>query len=61
MPEVFEAAHNAFNRMRRAAQRGTGCHLTAEMIAALECTFLGEVWSLDDPRKLPQAKEIHHA
>ena len=43
-------AHDALNRMARASRRGTGCHLTADMIAALERTFLGEVWSEEDPR-----------
>jgi hypothetical protein len=47
---VFDTAHDAFNRMRRASQRGTGCHLTAEMIAALGETFLAQVWEEDDPR-----------
>jgi hypothetical protein len=51
MDPCLALAHDAFNRMKRAHERGTGCHLTAEMIAALSVTFMGEVWSDDDPRK----------
>lgn len=47
---AFGPAHDALNRMKRAHDRGTGCHLTAEMVEALYLTFLGEVWSADDPR-----------
>lgn len=46
-------AQDALNRMKRASDRGTGCHLTAEMIAALSVTFFSEVWSDEDPRKTP--------
>jgi hypothetical protein len=48
----FAGAHDAFNRMKRAHDRKTGCHLTAQMIEALSITFLGEVWSSPDPRAL---------
>ena len=44
------AAQDALNRMRRAAERGTGCHLTADMIAALEVTVVGSLWDEPDPR-----------
>lgn len=43
-------AQDALNRMARAERRGTGCHLTAEMIEALNVTFLAEIWSDADPR-----------
>ena len=46
-------AHNALDRMKRASDRGTGCHLTAAMIAELRLTFLGEIW--DEAR--PQHRE----
>jgi len=46
-----DLAQDAFTRMARAHDRGTGCHLTADMIAALSVTFLGEVWSSPDPRQ----------
>ena len=42
--------HDALNRMNRAHERGTGCHLTREMIEALSVTFMGEVWCAPDPR-----------
>lgn len=35
----------ALDRMKRAASRGTGCHLTAEMMRSLKLTFLAEIWS----------------
>ena len=56
---VFDPAHDALNRMRRAAARGTGCHLTADMIASLALTFLGQAWEEDDPRNI--TKEDSHA
>ena len=49
----FDGAHDALNRMRRAQVRGTGCHLTADMIQSLYISFLGEVWGEDDPREKP--------
>lgn len=42
--------NDALNRLRRAHHRGTGCHLTRDMIIALSCSFIGEVWASDDPR-----------
>lgn len=47
-----DGAHDALNRMRRAAERGTGCHLTAEMIASLAVTQIGAYWSQPDPRQI---------
>ena len=47
---VFSQAHDALNRMKRAHQRGTGCHLTAEMIHSLSVTVIGSMWAEDDPR-----------
>lgn len=41
----FDLAHKAVDRMKRASDRGTGCHLTADMIRELNLTFLGQVWS----------------
>lgn len=39
----------ALRRMRRASERGTGCHLTAEMIQAFSSSTLAEWWSnVDD-------------
>lgn len=46
----MDAAQDALNRMHRAHQRGTGCHLTAEMIESLSVTFIGELWEEADPR-----------
>jgi hypothetical protein len=48
---VNTAAQDALNRMRRAHDRGTGCHLTAEMIAGLGTTFLAQTWEEEDPRE----------
>lgn len=47
---AMSAAHDALNRMKRAYERGTGCHLTAKMVASLGLSFLGETWSDEDPR-----------
>lgn len=48
---VFDGAQNALSKMRKAEQRGTGCHLTADEIKSLSITPIGELWSQDDPRK----------
>jgi hypothetical protein len=48
----LNAAQDALNRMRRASERGTGCHLTADMIAALTCSIVGQMWGEDDSRAL---------
>lgn len=60
---VMNPAHDALNRMKRAHARGTGCRLSAEMVASLGLSFLGELWAEDDPRgasPLPQPPETHH-
>lgn len=46
----LDGAHDALNKMRRASARGTGCHLTADEIASLSLTFIGQAWEDDDPR-----------
>lgn len=38
----------ALDRMRRAYQRGTGCHLTREMIANMNLSVFGEMWNEDE-------------
>jgi hypothetical protein len=43
-------AQDALNRLRKAAERGTGCYLTPEMVAGLATTHLAETWSEQDPR-----------
>lgn len=48
--EEIGAAHDALNRMKRAHDRGTGCHLTADMINALGVTIVGQAWAEIDPR-----------
>ncbi len=45
---------DALTRMKRAHDRGTGCHLTAEMIAGLGLTFLAQTWNEPDPRALQE-------
>lgn len=47
----FDPAHDALNRMRKAHKRGTGCHLTPEMIQSLAVTVIGSIWSEEDPRE----------
>jgi len=48
--ESVGAAHEAFDRMKRAFRRGTGCHLTAQMIDSLQVTIVGQMWEQEDPR-----------
>ena len=47
---TFGETHDALNRMKRAHERGTGCHLTAEMIESLSLTIVGSMWNEPDPR-----------
>lgn len=47
--DVFAPAHAALERMRRASERGTGCHLTAEMIRALSLSLIAQMWSEATP------------
>ncbi|MBP2301523.1 hypothetical protein [Azospirillum picis] len=58
-----DLAQDALNRLRRADARGTGCHLTAEMVQALSVTNIGEIWNQPDPRDETedQAMAIHAA
>lgn len=44
---LLPLAHAALNRMKRAYARGTGCHLTADMIKELGVTVIAEMW--DEP------------
>lgn len=44
-------ANDALNRMRKAAKRGMGCHLFAEMIASVEVTIVGQTWAEADSRE----------
>lgn len=44
-------AHAALDRMARAHKRGTGCHLTADMIHALGVTMIGQMWGEENPLK----------
>jgi hypothetical protein len=52
MSHFSDSVNDALNRMKRAQRRGTGCHLTVEMVRALGCTLLAEVWGEDDPRSV---------
>ncbi len=54
--DSFDAAQEALNRMRRASQRRTGCHLTAEMIAELSVTKIAEIWEQPDPRAVEKGE-----
>lgn len=49
--DALNGAQDALNRLKRAHERGTGCHLTAEMVGSLSLTFLGEAWHEADPRE----------
>lgn len=48
--DFLNPSQDALNRMRRAHERGTGCHLTREMIRSLSVTLVGEMWGQPDPR-----------
>jgi len=55
----LDGAQDALNRMRRAHARGSGCHLTAEMISSLSLTHIGEAWASEDPRPTPPKGSNH--
>ncbi len=40
----FPLVEEALKRMKRAHERGTGCHLTKEMIQTLSVTLIGQWW-----------------
>lgn len=46
----FNGAQDALDRMARAHARGTGCHLTAEMIQSLGVSMIGQMWAEDRPK-----------
>lgn len=50
-PPHESGAQDALNRMKRAHDRGTGCHLTAAMLDSLAVTMIGEMWEQPDPRE----------
>ena len=51
MGKLNDDVQDALNRLKRAADRGTGCTLTADMVSALGMTILGQVWEEEDTRK----------
>jgi len=55
--ETLWAAQDALDRMRRAHERGTGCHLTAEMIHAFACSMIGQMWAEARPKDKDETHE----
>jgi len=54
MTDPISAAHDALDRLKRACDRGTGCHLTADMIHGLSVTMVGQMWDEERPAALTQ-------
>lgn len=52
-----EPTQDALERMKRACKRGTGCHLTAEMVRNLGNGLLGQMWEEEDPRLASHSEE----
>lgn len=46
--DTYAEAFKAMKRLARAQKRGTGCHLTAEMVRNLAITDFGQLWA--DPK-----------
>jgi hypothetical protein len=44
--------------MKRASDRGTGCYLTPEMMDALSCTMLAEIWCEAAEAHNQQSKDL---
>jgi hypothetical protein len=47
----FDLCQDALNRMRKAAEKGTGVRLSADDIQAFRVTIIGEMWNAPDPRQ----------
>jgi hypothetical protein len=45
--ELRASINAALDRMKRAHERGTGCHLTADMIQSLSVSVVGHLWDQD--------------
>jgi hypothetical protein len=56
--DFLAPAHAALDRLKRAHDRGTGCHLTAEMIRGLGLTSIATTWT--DQDKNSEFVEPHH-
>ncbi len=48
--DAFKGSQDALDRMKRAHARGTGCHLTADMIQSLYLTIIGQMWNEERPQ-----------
>lgn len=46
----YQIGQDALDRMKRAHSRRTGCYLTAEMVAQLGLTVIGQMW--EEPRPI---------
>lgn len=57
----MSGVHDALNRLKRAHDRKTGCHLTADMVQSLGLSFLAETWGEPDPRDPHPNKDTAHA
>ena len=54
MGEEFIASRSfrlALARLMRAHMRGTGCHMTGEMVDAMALTVVAEWWTISDEQK----------
>ena len=58
---VLPEAQKALDRMRRASERGTGCHLTADMVQELGLSSIGQMWSesLEDAQAATRRDRPH--
>lgn len=48
----FNKVQDLLNRMKQAHHKGRGIRISAEELAELSATFLGELWDQPDPRDL---------
>jgi hypothetical protein len=55
---VASETDKALLRMKRASDRGTGCYLTPEMMDALSCTMLAEIWCEAAEAHNQQSKDL---
>lgn len=49
-PPELDGAQNVLNRMKRNYDKGIGIRISADELASLALTSIGEMWEEDDPR-----------
>lgn len=46
----LDGAQDVLNRMKRNYDKGIGIHISADELASLAITIIGQMWNEEDPR-----------